>query len=423
MGRYKWEILAWLWLAYFFNQADRQIFNVVLSLIQADLSLTDAQVGLIATLFTLAFGLTVPFAGLIGDALSRKWACTASIIGWSLATIATGFSSTLSQFILFRSLATGGGEAVYAPSNYALIADYHRASLSLAMAIHQSSNYLGIIASGAIAGWMGETWGWRSPFIVFGVCGVVVGIGMALRLRDYRGEEKPVLVATTAPARRTPGRSEALTRLKAAVGHAFRTPTVLLLALAFGGFVYVSIGYLTWMPTLMRERYGLSLAAAGFLSMAASYLPALVGVVIAGRVSDRLAPRLAGARLWIQVAGLVLMTPFITLMGLAPSVELACVGLAGFGFFRGLYDANIMASLYEVTPPAFRATASSVLIGFAFMIGAAAPFVLGLLRPRIGLEGGIASLAIGGLVAGAAIIVALILTFHRDRVSDEPVPA
>ena len=36
---YKWEVLALLWVAYLLNQADRQIFNVVLPLIREDLGL------------------------------------------------------------------------------------------------------------------------------------------------------------------------------------------------------------------------------------------------------------------------------------------------------------------------------------------------------------------------------------------------
>ena len=64
---YKWEVLALLWIAYLLNQADRQIFNVVLPLIRADLDLTDTQVGFIATTFNLVFAILVPISGYWGD--------------------------------------------------------------------------------------------------------------------------------------------------------------------------------------------------------------------------------------------------------------------------------------------------------------------------------------------------------------------
>ena len=58
---YKWEVLALFWIAFFLNQADRQVFNVVLPLIKSDLHLTDMQVGSIATVFNLVYALLVPF--------------------------------------------------------------------------------------------------------------------------------------------------------------------------------------------------------------------------------------------------------------------------------------------------------------------------------------------------------------------------
>ena len=49
----KWEVLLLLWMAYLLNQGDRQVFNTVLPSIRDALSLTDTQIGLIATLFNL----------------------------------------------------------------------------------------------------------------------------------------------------------------------------------------------------------------------------------------------------------------------------------------------------------------------------------------------------------------------------------
>ena len=53
---YKWELLALLCLAFFFNQGDRAIFGVVLPSIKAELHLTDTQLGLVGSVlfFTLA---------------------------------------------------------------------------------------------------------------------------------------------------------------------------------------------------------------------------------------------------------------------------------------------------------------------------------------------------------------------------------
>jgi len=46
-GVYKWELVALLWFAFFLNQGDRQIYNVVLPLIGPDLNLDAVQLGLV----------------------------------------------------------------------------------------------------------------------------------------------------------------------------------------------------------------------------------------------------------------------------------------------------------------------------------------------------------------------------------------
>ena len=71
--KYKWEVLALLWVAYLLNQADRQVFNVVLPLIREDLGLSDVAIGSIATVFNLFYAVLVPIGGLVGDRFSRKW--------------------------------------------------------------------------------------------------------------------------------------------------------------------------------------------------------------------------------------------------------------------------------------------------------------------------------------------------------------
>jgi MFS family permease len=139
--KYKWEVLLLLWVAFFLNQADRQIFNVVLPLVKADLQLSDVQVGTIAMIFNLVYALLVPVAGYVGDLYSRKWVITISIIFWSVATMFTGMGSGLLALIIFRSVATGGGEAFFGPANYTLLASYHKDTRSLAMSIHQTSYY------------------------------------------------------------------------------------------------------------------------------------------------------------------------------------------------------------------------------------------------------------------------------------------
>ena len=69
---YKWEVIFLLWIAYFLNQGDRQVFNTVLPHIQAFLGVSDSVMGMISTCFNLFFAATVPFAGYFADRMSRS---------------------------------------------------------------------------------------------------------------------------------------------------------------------------------------------------------------------------------------------------------------------------------------------------------------------------------------------------------------
>jgi MFS family permease len=153
---YKWELIVLLWFAFLFNMADRQAYNVVLPLLSKDLGLDPVQAGLVASIFLWVYSVLVPIGGYLGDIARRKWVVFGSLLLWSVGTMLSGATTGLIGLIIFRSLATGGGEAFYFPSANSLIGQYHQKTRALAMSIHQTALYVGIIASGFVAGWLGE---------------------------------------------------------------------------------------------------------------------------------------------------------------------------------------------------------------------------------------------------------------------------
>lgn len=407
----KWELIALLWFAFFLNQGDRQIYNVVLPLIGADLGLDAVRLGLVATLFTAVYGLLVPLAGYAGDVFSRKWLVFASLALFSAGTLLTGLAGGFVLLVLFRSVATGAGEAFYYPAANALIGEFHRESRARAMAIHQTANYTGVVVSGFLAAWIGQRWGWRMSFFTFGFAGIAWAALVAWRLKDA-----PRAAEVTADRRQVVARVP----LREVCAVVFRKPTVLLLALAFGGMVFVHIGYLTWTPTFLKEEFDLSLAGAGFASMFYHHLLAYGGVLIGGWLSDRLAPRRRTVRMEVECLGLLLGAPFIFLLGVAGNLTLTCVALAGFGFFRGVYDSNLMAAPFDVIPPKYRASATGLMLSLAFLIGSAAPVVLGWMKTHLSLRVGLASLGFVYLLSAGLVFVALKFFFHRDYHSESP---
>ncbi|HTN36588.1 MAG TPA: MFS transporter [Arachidicoccus sp.] len=396
---YKWELLALLWIAYLLNQADRQAFNVVLPLIKAELQLTDLEVGWIATLFNLVYAFLVPLAGYIGDRYSRKWIIVFSILLWSIATMFTGFANGFLMLIFVRSIATGGGEALFGPANYTLLASFHKGSRGFAMSIHQTAYYVGIVVSGYVAGYIGANWGWRNTFYIFGLIGVIHGIVLIFRLKDKK--ENSAIVKEKI-------------KFSEGVRILFRTPTALILTIAFCGLIFVLTGYLTWTPTYLYESFNMNLFQAGFNSMFYTHLFAFIGVIIAGKYSDKLAKKDPAKRLLVQSIALLSASPFIILMGSSSTLLLMYVGFAGFGFARAFFDANTYTVLYDVIPRKYQASASGIMLMMGFGVGSFSPVVLGYLKPIIGLSNGISMLSIVWVLCSVLLFIAYKYFFAKD---------
>ena len=396
---YKWEVLALLWMAYLLNQADRQVFNTVLPAIRDSLGIGDTEVGLIATIFNLCYAFMVPFGGMAGDRLSRKWVTTIAILFWSVATMFTGLATGVVMLILLRSVATGGGEAFFGPANYSLLGQYHTDTRARAMSIHQTSYYVGVILAGWLAGYIADKLGWEYSFIIFGAAGIVWGVVMAIRLKDKKDdteqESKEVDV-------KKPGIFDGFKTV-------FTTPTALVLTIGFSGFIFVITGYMTWVPAFLQEEFGQSQAAAGFNSMFWTYIAAFAGVLLAGTLSDKIAVRDRKVRMVIQGIGLILGAAFLFFVNGGMTLWLIYFCFAGWGFFRAFFDANIYTVLYDVTPSHLHASCSSALITTGFAVGALAPVILGAMKESMG------SLSATFPVLGAVWIVCGILMLIVSR--------
>ncbi len=418
---YKWEVLLLLWMAYLLNQGDRQVFNTVLPAIRDALNLTDTSVGLIATIFNLFYALMVPVGGWAGDRFSRKWVTTISILFWSVATMFTGLATSFMWLVILRSVATGGGEAFFGPANYSLLGQYHTDTRARAMSIHQTAYYVGVILAGWLAGLIADKMGWKYSFIIFGAAGIVWGILMIFRLKDYP-KEVPDQVGHDGAA---PGHDES--SLPAPTGNlpkpgffdgfrtVFTTPTALMLTIGFSGLIFVITGYMTWVPAYLQEEFGQSQASAGFNSMFWTYVAAFVGVLLAGSLSDKLACKSNKARMLLQAAGLVGGAVFLFLMGGHPGLVLLYFSFAGWGFFRAFFDANTYAVLYDVTPERLHASCSSAMIMTGFAVGALAPVVLGAMKESMGsLSATFPILGIIWVVCGILMAVVAYTSYQKD---------
>ena len=407
---YPWVLLGLFWSVYFLNHADRQILFSVFPLLQEELGLSNTQLGLLGSSFQWVYACLVPVAGFLGDSLSRKRIIVTALLLWSLTTVASGLATGFFLLLILRAL-TGAGEAFYYPSATSIISDYHGSNTrALAMSIHQTSLYFGVVISGTLAGYLGQQFGWRSAFFVFGTAGVLMAFVLVRFLYEpLRGAADTGRRAVSDNSAVKPS-VPIIARILTLV----RTPSALALTLSFCGMSFASVAVVTWMPVFLYNRFHYSLGEAGFHATFYHQLGAFAGVLLGGRLADKFAQRTPLSRPWVQAVGLLISVPFLFWIGSASSAGQVFAALGLFGLFRGMYDSNLFASLFEVVPPEARATATGLMLSAGFLIGGTSPVVIGNLSQRYGLGPSLGATSVFYLAAGILMLVNIALWFRRD---------
>lgn len=395
---YKWLVVAMLWFVCFFNYADRQAIFSVFPLLKQQFHLSDLQLGVAGASFMWMYALFGPLAGWLCDRLPRKQIIVGSLLFWSFVTAGTAVSHTYWQLVVCRSLG-GLGEAFYFPAAMSLISDYHGpATRSRAMSLHQSSVYAGSIAGAALSGFMGQNYGWRSSFVLFGIAGILVGIALVGWLREpQRGASDDKSTEDVLLHQSGGSISKVLKEV-------FAQRTVFVLISVFVGANFVAVVFLTWMPTFLYQKFHMSLSMAGLNGTAYLQIASVLGVLSGGLMADALTRRSSGGRILTQACGLLCGVPFLFLTGWTTTVPVLILAMIGFGYFKGLYDANLFASLYDVVPFERRGAAVGILNSLGWLGGGFAPIAIAVAASRYGLSACISATASVYLLIGLALL-------------------
>ena len=175
----------------------------------------------------------------------------------------------------------------------------------------------------------------------------------------------------------------------------------------FMGANFVAVVFLTWLPTFLYSKFHMSLSMAGLNATIYLQLASLLGVLCGGALADRLSKRNSGGRLLTQAIGLLLGTPFLFLMGWTISIPILILAMTCFGYFKGLYDANIIASIYDVVPAERRGAAAGIANSLGWLGGGTAPVIIAIGASHFGMGACISAtagiyLAIGILMLRAS---------------------
>lgn len=406
--RYKWYLVGMLWWISFFNYADRQAIFSVFPLLEKEFSLDSVQLGLLGSSFAWTYGLTAPLAGFIVDRVRRKTAILAGLHVWSLICMATAVSRKFWHLLFFRA-AEGLGETIYYPAAMSMISDYHgKATRSRAMGLHQTSVYMGTVGGGFFAGLIGQHYGWRWSFIVFGGLGILLGLALhKFLVEPARGQADLAELGE---------RARIIPRLpfRRFLAIVWGTPTVLVLMSAFICANFVATVLLSWMPKFLYDKFGFSLAMAGLMATLFVQAASMIGSPLGGWLADTLRRRYAGGRMMVQAGALLAGAPFVLLCGSTHSVHLLVAALILWGLCKGFYDANIFASVYDVIRPEARGTAAGFMNMVGWLGGGTAPLVIGFLAARIGLSAAISSAALVYALGSLLLTAGILLFVRRD---------
>jgi len=193
---YRKFVLLLLTLVYGFNFIDRQIVGILAPFIQADLDLTNTQLGL---LIGFAFALFYTIVGIpiayFADRMNRVTIVTVSLAVWSGFTALTGTAQNFMHIFLAR-MGVGIGEAGGSPPSHSVISDlYPKDQRAGALGIYAMGIPLGIMSAYFVtASLMGadpNTVNWRRIFIVLGLVGIALAVFVRIVVREpVRGAQE-----------------------------------------------------------------------------------------------------------------------------------------------------------------------------------------------------------------------------------------
>jgi len=191
-----WRVLFLLFLANLFNFFDRTIPAIIIEPIRKEWQLSDFQLGIIGTAFTLVYAIAGLPLGRIADTGSRK-----KLMGWGLAvwsglTAVNGLAGSFWTFLLVR-MGVGIGEASYAPAANSLIGDLFPAHRrARAMGIFMLGLPLGLLLAFFTIGAMVKAFdSWRAPFFIAAVPGLVLAVFMFFIREPKRGAAESVRIS------------------------------------------------------------------------------------------------------------------------------------------------------------------------------------------------------------------------------------
>ncbi|MBC7519733.1 MAG: MFS transporter, partial [Sandarakinorhabdus sp.] len=365
-----WIVLFLLLGISILSYADRYLIAGLVGPIKAEFGVGDGYIGLLmGPAFAIVFTtMAVPIAR-AADRRSRIAIICIGCLFWSLFTTLSGFATGPASLALAR-VGVGIGEAAFMAPAYSLLAAYFApARRGLAFAVLGLGIYFGQIIGFAAGPAVAARWDWHAAFFVMGAPGVL----MALLSWLYIAEpSRAGVAAATLPigplAKRLGG-----------------TPGYRLAVLGMGLGTLSGVSFGMWGPALFTRAYGLPAQQANTAFGLAFGLPGLVGTLLFGVLADRLLKRSPQGPMRLAAAALLAATLCIFAVDWAPEFGMARTLAIPSGLLGGGWSIGVMASLQNMLPDRFRATATALFIMISTFTGLViGPWLAGAISETVG---------------------------------------
>lgn len=364
-----WRVLFLLFLANMFNFFDRTIPAIIIEPLRMEWDLSDFQLGLGGTAFTVIYALAGIQLGRMADIGSRR-----KIMGWGLAvwsgfTALTGAAWNFWSFLIIR-MGVGVGEASYAPAANSLIGDLFPAhKRARAMGIFMLGLPLGLLLAFFTVGAMVEAFdSWRAPFFIAAVPGLVLAVFIFLIKEPARGAAEVVRTSSTP--------------VDKPIRKIFAVRTFWWLTLAGLAYNFASYACNSFMVPMLQRYFDLSLQQAAVSTGLIVGVTGLIGLTTGGWIADKVHQRWATGRLLFGAVSMLIAALATGYALLAGEIEIGVfIGVFAFGWvFSYNYFTSVYTAIQDVIEPRLRGTAVALFFACLYLLGGGmGPVVVGLL--------------------------------------------
>ena len=371
-----WWALVLLTATYTFSFIDRQIINLLVDPIRADLSLSDSQVSFLQGLaFVLPYViLSIPL-GRIVDRANRIRVLVIGILVWTISCVTCGLAKNFWQLGVAR-MGVGAGEASVTPASWSLLADYFPENKrALPVSIFLMGPYLGaglsLILGAEVVGWASGLGVIKLPMV-----GALAPWQITFMLVSLPG----LLMVFLLPLLQEPARKQRLTETAEPLGWGDVAHYVWPRRGVFGAYllgapfiVLVLYALQSWVPSLLIRGHGLEIVEAGRYYGTIALIAGSAGV-LSGPVAARwLASRvdLARAPLITSIWSTSLLIPVLVGAGLAESLIWTLVLITGASYLVTFPLALFATGLQSASPNEMRGLMAGCYVLSTNLIGLA----------------------------------------------------